>query len=201
MLMAATGAGVGAVAALRRFWRTNVVPDPEANDKRDADLEMGSFDSEQEGVSDTDPMLANPQEDTNNSDDKNTKKKPSGSGRMSLKELFKKYGLLAFLLHTVVYICTFLPIYFAFSHGINVGAFLKMVPFLGNVHLDPKGSTAVLAWCVTSATGLFRVPITIFGTPLVAKALDRIKASEKIRACSPRRSPCRLDTSSEVRPE
>ncbi len=146
-----------------------VVDVTDASKKCDVDLEAASV--ELQHISDTEPMLANPQEDA---EVMNQKKKSNG-GRMSMKELFKKYGLLAVVVHSVMFLCTFIPIYLAFLYGIDVGALIKMIPGMGSLHLDSEGSTAVVAFFVTSATGLIRLPITIFGTPIIARYLEILK--------------------------
>uniref|UniRef100_M4BL64 DUF1279 domain-containing protein n=1 Tax=Hyaloperonospora arabidopsidis (strain Emoy2) TaxID=559515 RepID=M4BL64_HYAAE len=101
------------------------------------------------------------------------------SNTQRAKQVLKRHACTAFIFHSTVFASTLAGSYTAISHGVDLQALAKHVPFVDLTKLDPDAGTLALAYLSTLATGPVRGALTIAVTPLLARVLARTRQLHK----------------------
>lgn len=86
-----------------------------------------------------------------------------------MKELAKRYGPIAFVFHTSVYVTTLSAFYYGVGHGVDISSILSKIPFVEMDRLDPTAGQFAAAYAAAMITGPVRAVLTMTATPHVAR--------------------------------
>ena len=80
-----------------------------------------------------------------------------------LKELIELYGSTAFICYLVIFIVSMISFYIIIQAGVDLNSYSFFSGKLAST------GTVVLAWAATKVIQPFRIALTLFITPIVAK--------------------------------
>jgi hypothetical protein len=98
-------------------------------------------------------------------DNEVAKKKSS----LSLKEKLKKYGLIGFVFHSTIWAATLGGLWAAAHNGLDLQPLMSKIPLLDADAIPKSGSSFVIAYAVTVATGPLRFGLDALCVPTIAK--------------------------------
>ena len=96
-----------------------------------------------------------------------TEKKKESSIAQKLKDTVQRYGVIATMFHSTVYVSSLSTVYLGVSNGVDASALLSSWGLDPTIIPDGAGELAA-AWAITAVTGPARAVGTVIGTPIVA---------------------------------
>jgi len=110
-----------------------------------------------------------------------TEKKKESSIAQKLKDTVQRYGVIATMFHSTVYVSSLSTVYLGVSNGVDASALLSSWGLDPTIIPDGAGELAA-AWAITAVTGPARAVGTVIGTPIVAGKYS--KATQEQCSCN-----------------
>ena len=105
-----------------------------------------------------------------------TGKKKESSIAQKLKDTVQRYGVIATMFHSTVYVSSLSTVYLGVSNGVDASALLSSWGLDPTIIPDGAGELAA-AWAITAVTGPARAVGTVIGTPIVAGKYSKRRRS------------------------
>jgi hypothetical protein len=105
-----------------------------------------------------------------------TEKKKESSIAQKLKDTVQRYGVIATMFHSTVYVSSLSTVYLGVSNGVDASALLSSWGLDPTIIPDGAGELAA-AWAITAVTGPARAVGTVIGTPIVAGKYSKRRRS------------------------